>query len=117
MCVLVLVSWTDANVPIIDSFNVGRPRYILKPRQPPGDKAPSTVKFKVHRTVKIRMDAAAPKGGKRYQPKARILVDRDERECPIETCADSFRELIGFPRWEGKHKWTDVKPSAWSWVD
>ena len=117
MRVLVLVSLTDADVPIIDSCNCGRPRYIPKPQHSSGGQVPSTVKIKVHRTVKIRMEAAAPKGKKeKYEPKARILVDRDGEEYAVESCMGCLGARISF---ENEYtKWTaDDEPTMWSWVD
>ena len=66
------------------------------------------------------MDAAAPPGKKKYQPKARILVEREEGECAVETCMDSIRELIeliGFSRRKDEHTWADVESTAWEWVN
>ena len=63
------------------------------------------------------MEAAAPTGKTKYQPKARILVELAEEECAVETSVDTFRELINFPRRKDQHKWTDVEPTVWEWVD
>lgn len=125
------VSFTDAEVWIIDSWNLGRPRYLIRPHEDcklSGGKSHGAVRVRVHRTVKIRMDAAPlekkngmvkryfrkekHRKGKCYFPKARVVTEaaptegekRKENGCSLKNII-----LAG-----KREKWADFEPT---WVD